>query len=349
MTSESQPAPRDTSIDLARGVAVFGVILIHCAPGTPAAAWISDFFLNVCVPFFLLTSLYFFWREVDRTGNPTEALFRRLPRLLVPYAAWTAIYVLARVAKLLLRHGSVAELFTPASLTAIIGSGGAALQLYFLPCLMLALVIAWAVSLLLQQSEKAQRFWLGGLLLLTAPSLFLRFDGYIQPDWSPVAKLGLTYLDWAIWTLPIGLVGAAFVVFRRRRVTAVTARLGWWLLGVAALLDVAIVSRITPYLWRVHSLLLAALVLGGCLLIGVSAGFSERFGRVAKVSFGIFLVHHLFIELIELLDATHGATMTRPYTVVSLLSVGVVVLALSAAFSLWVRRSAWLSRILFGS
>src|SRR3954471_20428010 len=87
--------PRNYAIDIARLIAAFGVIIIHCAPYTKAVGFIVSFFLNFCVPFFLLTSVYFFWREINKGSDPTTSLHRRLSRLFVSYAVWTLIYVAA--------------------------------------------------------------------------------------------------------------------------------------------------------------------------------------------------------------------------------------------------------------
>lgn len=340
----SAPRLRNESIDLARCVAIFGVIAIHCAPYTPAAGLIVEFFLNVCVPFFLLTSLFFFWREVQATGDATGALRRRIPRLLVPYFAWTALYLLARYAKPVLQRRPIGEELARADFVHILGAGGAGVQLYFLPLLTLALFVAWLLVPMLRRTPA----WAFGLLLVASGALLLRSDWRpAATEGSPFLLLVLKYLDWALWMLPVVVLAAGIARWAAR--IRVVRGLGWALLGLALVINCAVMAR-SFYAWRLHSLVLAALVLMACLQ------FEDRFfvaaGRwirpVLKTSFGVFLAHHLFLGLIEIVDRGAGWNLTRPYTVGSLILVCGVVFIVSAGFTLAVLRQPRLARVLFG-
>ena len=141
-------SPRNDALDLARFAAAAGVIFIHCAPTTPAAGTIVIFAQNVAVPFFLLSSLYLFWREVRRGTPPRAALVRRWPRLVGPYLVWTALYLGARLALGAAQGSPAAELVRHGNWLQVLFTGGAAVQLYFLPLLLLGLVMSAVLAAL---------------------------------------------------------------------------------------------------------------------------------------------------------------------------------------------------------
>jgi surface polysaccharide O-acyltransferase-like enzyme len=305
-----------------------------------------DFFLNFCVPFFLLTSVYFFWREAEGASDPTAAFTRRLPRLLVPYAAWTLIYVAARCVKLARLGAPMDRLLNPASLVAIVGAGAGAVQLYFLPLLALALGLAWMLFRLLRLAGRNERWMLPLLLAAGLVLLFLPQDSRIASATSPLGRLAAVYLDWLTWMTAV--VAAAGLLARLQRATAPGRRWGWALLVIAFAIDILVVSRRVPYAWRFHSLLLASLLLAGCLKFGAARPVGRRLASLLKTSFGVYLVHHLLIEFVEMLDRRPVGRLTQPYHVGSLLLVSGAVLAGSVAFTLAVMRRPRLSRLLIG-
>jgi surface polysaccharide O-acyltransferase-like enzyme len=345
-SASSVTSPRNAAIDIARCIAAFGVVVIHCAPRNPTADFFGSFFLNVCVPFFLLTSVFFFWVETERTGDAAGALRRRLSRLLLPYVAWTVIYVGARAAKTLLSGGPIAELFSPASLVAIVGTGGGAVHLYFLPLLMVALVLAWIAATVIPFRKLA-----GGtavvLLIVTAASLFQSLEQRVVDAATPLGKLGFTYLDWAIWMVPM-VVAAGVCATRRSVAERVGATKGWALIASAIVLDVIFVLNVVPSAWRFLSIVLAVLVLSGCLAFRSGVAKSALCGALLGVSFGVFLSHHLFLEGVEWIDERIGGRMTKPYTAASIAVVSLLVFAMSAVFTLAVQKRPRLARVLLG-
>ena len=344
MPPASSVSKRIPVFELARCAAAFGVIAIHCAPYTPAAGAVVDFSLNFCVPFFLLTSLVFFCREVERTGDAAFALRRRVPRLLIPYAAWTVIYVAARCGKHALAGGGMPEGLRSAGIPEIIGAGAGAVHLYFLPLLALALLLARLLSPLLWRA----RPWHYAGLLLIGGAVLAR-----TPEWIPngappsLGRLAERYLDWATWMLPV--VVAAAAVSRWMARAGRKRRLGWLLLAGAIALDAAVTARSVPYAWRLHSLVIAALVFGACAQ-GETAGASipHWVEPVLRTSFGVFLSHHMILEGVEFADRRMGGHLTQPYSFFSIFLVCLVVFALSAAFTLAMMRQRHLAHLLLG-
>ena len=334
---------RQATLDLARFLAAWGVVMVHCSPHTRAAGVMVGAALNVSVPFFLLSSLHLFWNEVRTAGAAGHACRRRWSRLLRPYVAWTVIYYAAKCLKLGLQGRALRGEFTAARLVNVLGEGGAAVQLYFLPLLALALGLGWALAPLLRRwSDRA-------LGVAAAVSL----GACLAPSWSgrtgsgPLAHLAARYADWIVWLLPVVLTAA--VLTRVLAEARPRRALGWTLLAVAAGLEAALAAG-WFYAWRLHSLVLALLVLAAChhLPMPPAAARSRWLAPLLRCSLGIFLVHHLVVEAIELADARAGGWLTQPYSLGSLLLVSGVVVAVSAAFTLTVARVPAAARGLFG-
>lgn len=340
------PVPRNRAIELMRSVAVFGVIVIHCAPRTPGADHVADFFLNVSVPFFLLTALFFFWRELDGAGagGATPALCRRLPRLLLPYAAWTIIYLGAKGVKLALQGRPLATEFGGESLLRILLTGGAAVQLYFVPLLLCGFALAWLLSPWVRRMPG----WLLATALLPAGLVLVRAESLIPAmPANPIGRLMALYADWILWMLAVTLWAAA--VSRWTSAWRPRAGLGVGLLVAAVVLDLLIVARLVPYAWRLHSLILATLFLGACIAgVDLPPAFPRWIEPFLRVSFGIYLSHHLFLEAIELADVRLGGRFSQPYSGGTILLVGAVVFVVSAVFTRQVLRWPRLATLLVG-
>lgn len=339
------PAARLGAVDAARLVAALGVIVIHCAPGTRGAEVIAEFFLNVCVPFFLLTALYFFARETMSTGQAGEAWRRRARRLIRPYLVWTAIYWAAHAVKLIVARRQVEEVLTRDFAVEALFLGGSAVHLYFVPLLMLAFGFAW----LLQRALEKWATLAGPSVLAVASlgALVLLAPGVTFPATASLAGRVLGRMaDWSVWVLPYAITtiwlarGALSTDARGWRIAG-----GWWLL-VAAAVDVAMIFRQLPYAWRLEGFLVAAGVLIGCTRLRVD-WFERPAGQeLAACAFGIFLAHHFFLEGFEWLDARLGWRV-KPYGAVAMLEVSAGVFAVSLSFCLAARRlvpgaSRWL-------
>lgn len=338
---------RNHALDFARMMAAFGVVVIHCGPGTPAAERGVDFFLNFCVPFFLFTSVYFFWEETARTDEPVRALIRRWPRLLRPYVAWTLIYVTVRSVGAGLKGQSLSGLLTPKSLVEIIGAGGGAVQLYFLPLLALALGLAALLVPVVNRAARLGRWMPVALFAAVVGLLFTHQGDRVAAAETALGKLLARYFDWVTWMLPLVLCAAVFAR-SMARVARPRPWAAWALLAAAVALDLAIVWRALPYEWRFHGLLLAALVLTACLLAKIPARLSPWLEQLLGVSFGVFLSHHLVIECVEIFDRSRGGVLTQPYTLATLALVSTGVFVVAASFTMGVQRHAFLRRWLLG-
>jgi len=98
-----KPAGRITSIDLFRIWAIIAVVAIHTVPFTSlqnlGAAFtvvvaVLDLVLRFAVPFFFITSGYFYGKSLLRGESPLHALLRYIRPLAVMFLAWSFIYAL---------------------------------------------------------------------------------------------------------------------------------------------------------------------------------------------------------------------------------------------------------------
>jgi len=332
---------RNHTLDVARLVAIFGVIAIHCAPTTVAAGCVTDFALNFCVPFFLLSSLYLFWRECDLPGASAVALRRRLPRLLLPYLSWSAIYLLARIVKLALRGDGPGALLSGTNLVSVIFAGGAAVHLYFLPLLALGLVLSHLLASKLPAAPGSRRTVL--VPVLVAGAVLSVVSAHLEAA-LPI-RLVVLYADWAMWL--VGPISAAALLASFPADRPPRPALGAGLLVGAIVLDILIVARALPYAWRLHGLLLAVLLLVACEQLRHVPPRSVFWQNFVRTTFGIFLVHHLVLEAIEFAAARFGfLSRLVPYSLASLVLVGSATFVISATMTWAIGRNRRLSGVL---
>ena len=144
-TTKQITKQRLIGVELFRGVAAYGVVVIHADAlmrysGFPTDYWTVAFaeINRFAVPFFLAASFYFMTGKLYANVNHFSRGFNlksKWKRLLVPYLCWSAIYLCLRVIKGLSRPDGLATLFQdPVGLILL---GGASIHLYFLPLIFL--------------------------------------------------------------------------------------------------------------------------------------------------------------------------------------------------------------------
>ena len=144
-TTKQITKQRLIGVELFRGVAAYGVVVIHADAlmrysGFPTDYWTVAFaeINRFAVPFFLAASFYFMTGKLYANVNHFPRGFNlksKWKRLLIPYLCWSAIYLCLRLIKALSRPDGLATLFQDP--VALIFLGGASVHLYFLPLLFL--------------------------------------------------------------------------------------------------------------------------------------------------------------------------------------------------------------------
>jgi peptidoglycan/LPS O-acetylase OafA/YrhL len=300
---------RLAGIELMRGIAAFGAIIIHASlvvPDgvTPAASdWQLTF--SFVVPFFLITAFFFAIRsEGTHHLSWREWMRHRAPRLAVPYAAWSIIYLLLRLGRLYLEHGMQAAEDILRDPVHLLNSGGTSVALYFLPLLFTGLVLVRLLRTFLLRAPL-------GILALTFVAvvagnlaLYQAYHDYdsdemflLRSEPAPV-RLVLVMAAHAIRCLPL-IVAAAIAVRRlpvpnsRPGQSILAVGLGALSFAVVAFITITIGNNAADLTWGISTFLLAW---------GASGLLAPN--RIITVlgaySFGVYLVHQVVLECMQI-------------------------------------------------
>ncbi len=321
--------PRLAGFELMRGVAAFAVILMHaglvvhnrCTPVAGRARDLGHF----AVPFFLLTAFFFALRSEDLTALPWRDWLRRIARrLLVPFAVWSTFYFSLRLAVLWKEHRlgeMAAKMGQP---EAFILSGGTSLVLYFIPLLIVGLLLCRVGEPLWQRAAAWQLALLlaGGILLQNGSRSLL------PPD---------SLLAYAVRCLPLVAMAALLVRWTthapRRDVGALAGAIIFWVAVVLITIrwtnfpEVATAAMAWAVAWTLSGVL----------------SLTPWIARVGEFSFGIFLVHQAVLEGMQML-CDHGLAPAAPLGLAAMLlltaavfAVSFLIVALAARGGIWCR------------
>ena len=316
---------RNLSVDIVRLVAVVGVILIHLTPPTAACGVFTRVFSLFAVPLFLLISLHFFINKVSSLTTPALDDLR-LDRLLVPYVVWGIIYTLLRFAKFHLAGKPFDFDWIQFALY-----GGVAVQMYFIPLLLLFQGLALAVLLLFRTPRKQ----FIGLYCFVAGTLIFglvgKWKGY--PYFEEGLRLGAAY------------VGLAFSLKYTQATSGgrhFNVLFGWLMIPLI----------VSTALWKfpLDSLGLLEGPLVGYAISGLALNWhcqisSPLLRFLVTCSYGTYLAHFGFLESFEFL-AARLHLLPASYSISAKLIVGGLIFLCCVAF-IGLSRRHWLSAYLF--
>lgn len=242
------------SIDLARFLAAFGVVIAHHRL-SPA-----DLVGNTSLGLFLILTAYLSGASAERHGGryPWD---RRARRILIPWLVWCVLY---RIEEFVITDGpgKYAVLSDPWSLLV-----GPLIHLWFLPFIMLAMALVQPVTRLVRD-ERGLVLGLLALLLLWPP---LSWVVEFVPAPMPLPQWG--------FALPFYVYGLLLApAHRMGRVS--------WLIGTVAVISV-VNWALTGMGWAFCGLL-AALLFEMFWRLPLRHPLLPALGRVA---FGIYLMH----------------------------------------------------------
>jgi peptidoglycan/LPS O-acetylase OafA/YrhL len=327
---ERSRAQRNTTIELARLLAALGVIAAHVPSDANGASWFVTALSPLRVPFFYSLSLFMFVASLPRT-TPERVASRIWYRTLIPYLSWTFLYETLIIGKALLTHGHH-ELVWWRTLF----YGESAVQLYFLPTLLMLQVLALGLYLLLTPGTN-QHFT--GCLLLTGGIIYYAWGAYFHcfGIGGPNSILAYSiYLLAAFWLSPI---------IASQRIRPTYAIIGG---GIVIL---AICGNSLGYRMLLYGYPMVVPLGGvGALLLTTGLPSQWKNGWLLKATsftFGIYLCHPLFIELFDFL-MHHVYPITVSYnSSIKMLEVAVV-FAASGILVVVLRRVEIVRRLLLG-
>ncbi|WP_247695784.1 acyltransferase [Streptomyces sp. b94] len=338
------PAPRPRrehryDIDLLRVLASIGVIVCHAAgelmkavdrdpSGGGPVYWVAlagDALSRCAVPLFFAIAGW-----VVLSGAPPRddgQIRKRLTRIVVPMAVWTAAYLAWDWAR-----GANTDPTRELAWDAVFGSVRPAFHLWYLYAYV-PVILLLSVAVLVRAGKRP---WGAGAALLglaLAPTLL--------GDLGRLLDVRVPHFAWqfGVYQIVYAVAGAVLLSLPGSAVAGRGRRLLWLAGGLCAWGAVAVyehrVHFPSPYASVVVALLAGALLMA-LVRIRVPERFRPLLGRLAGASFGAYLVHLLFLEAV----APHvvSAAAGWPAAVGGLvgLTVATVVLSFAAAL-LWTR------------
>lgn len=316
-TSHERPA-RLARLDALKGVAIIAVVAIHAlATGVvgldrrPVAA--LGGILTASVPVFMAAAVWSAAREY-RSGG-TVAITRRVPRLFVPYAAATALYLgAAHVA-----GGPDLARLDHVPAWSVVVFGGAWYHLYFLPALaQLLVVLPLVVAVARSRTATLVAVVASAALFATGPL-------------AVHATASALDLRWAlVWSGPCVLGAAVGLGTLRVRRPAM-----WLLVGLALLAAEAIVAvdhgALAADAYARVGIVPAVL---GALVLGTTPGPAPRWLiALGRRSLGVYLLHPIVLLAIALVRGR------MPYSVAAVPVVTAAATAASYAVTILIART----------
>lgn len=268
-------------IDCGRAIAVLVVVFGHAHVPVQETSAI-DIFARFAVPFFFLTSGYFF-KVPD--GKLLPALLKMTATFLLPFFVWLAIY--------LLWFQPPAEVFrSPIEIARLLIQGGPAYHLWFLP----SLAVSSALMLILLRLDIGER-----ALILAAVGLYL--TGLVL---GPYYQVLVGEGDF-IWNMRDGpFLGFPFLVigwYLARNSIRPSLQVSLAVLAFGACLNAAeILTMDAFHIEFEHDLLIGTIPYGvGFFLVALAWPMNaagQLLARIGPYSLGIYCVHLLVIEAI---------------------------------------------------
>ncbi|MEH2160644.1 MAG: acyltransferase family protein [Nostoc sp.] len=318
LPNSSNQNKRLLGIDLFRGIAAYGVVFIHGLgeiPRNQNALLISNFFVAFCVPFFLVTSFYFSIKLLLSTST-SNYLNNRLKKIIIPYFAWTVIYLLARLFGWLIGNRESFEKLIADPIN-IIFFGASGVQLYFLPMLFCGTVAAIPVTKVFKNIQNISLLFLFlflsiGLveLIVKAGNDFVLGEGIafkqiiyflsVSNSWLfQLMRLVFVILVWIIKCLPYIIFNIIINHYQSQKflqkyidICYQEKSIRLIILLIPLLISIIYIYNIQVIFWLIpYILLIYAIVISE--LISKSAPISWIAKKVGYLSFGIYLVHAL--------------------------------------------------------
>ncbi len=307
--------------DLLRVFASFAVIVFHLAGGHISAVamgspnWqvfnLYNSLVRWCVPVFVMLS-GMFMLDTKKSLPITRLLFHNCLRILVCLMFWGGVYAVVEYCR---QGGS----FTWAGLgRAILNAlqGDTRYHLWFLYMILGLYLVTPILRAFCRGASRSDFHWFFLITFLFAFALPTAFKLWPRAQFMPVLRLWYERLD---IQLVMGYVGYYVAGWYLREYTL--SRLSEALIYVFGIIGATVTvwgtsvlshsaGRLVETLYSFFSpnvaLFSAAIVVLFRYVLGVSEERSrrQRLGGVARVAFGVYLVHDLFLTLLNILGIT---------------------------------------------
>jgi peptidoglycan/LPS O-acetylase OafA/YrhL len=357
-------------IELCRGLSTYAVVLVHSGDetwGLPidpiAIAFRSHFYF--AVPFFLATAFYFMTAKLEISQSP-KFWRSRIERLVIPYAIWSAIFLVSRAIVFTLgnKPDRLQQLLQdPLS---IIFLGSASYHLYFLPLLLAGTSLVLLMPLL--NKLKVGKY---GLVFLLVVSIFLyhllevsgnsfqlgtnvAFQSLLS-SWNlnseqyPLLRLVLVEIAWVIKCLPYFFIALTLNRFLQNAKTfhGVFAIVGW---AIAFVLSDTLGRLFLPGALQevllAYTLLLFSLALSNFFSEGKVTNFAISMGAC---SFGIYLLHPFVMNAVKPVITRTLPTATDSISIFSMLLLSIPCFLISWLVVTYLSKNKSIAKYLLGT
>ncbi|PSN15103.1 hypothetical protein C7293_08620 [filamentous cyanobacterium CCT1] len=355
-----------TGIDVFRGFAMYGVIIVHIDEGVKVfpPGWLSiTNFASFSVPFFLAAAFYFAINKLY-TSQKRYPLKSRLLRLLIPYGTWSVLYLLYKAAKFMVagEPNRLFQLFQdPLSLVFF---GEASYHLYFLPLLIMGTLLIRFVEVLIEKKIS----WKGAALiafvsLLVYQVILSSGNGLKRPDniafesllatifpegnANPLLRLLLVELFWALRCLP-------YVMFAMLLAHPKTNKFSLTLIGNNPVFWVLVFLFINIFgSWMlpnaVEEIARGYTAFIAAIAISNSVKENPAIKSISLCSFGIYCIHVFFIEAIQSILVRLYPGYVNNVSTLSLISATTLIFVMSWITTSILVKNKKVSRILYGT
>jgi peptidoglycan/LPS O-acetylase OafA/YrhL len=350
---------RIDGIDLFRGIAAFAVVILHSDEGikTEPQGW--SFFLYFsafAVPFFLATSFYLL---VDKLSNSTQLIKwnDRFSRLLIPYAFWSAVYLVIKILQFLLKKQPHKIQSLLENWPGLIFLGQSGFHLYFIPLLFSGILVVVAAEFFIR--SRPSLLWSIFLLFLCIFVYHSYLNLSVENIYLEVFSVDRNTLDFLMKLLGFFLrctpyISAALVC---SRLMIKDKLLDLKLTGFFVCFILFVAVNASPSLGWSPSLGLPKVVLEllkGYITLALAFTSSKYIlansvvSSLGRCSFGIYLMHLVFLQILWSFANKLGLNFNNPS--LSMLVFSVVFIYLTSwLLTHFLMRNKNASIIMFGS
>jgi peptidoglycan/LPS O-acetylase OafA/YrhL len=342
-------------LDLFRVVAAFGVIVAHSLvskPGDDWAPWSEAttqfrlFFRQFNIPFFLATAFFLLVPKLEERS--AGAFFGpRWRRLIIPYLSWSALYLALRSGLYIItgQRDELAKMF--ADPIGLLFFGTAAVHLYFLPLLFFGEIVALGLVRLL--GRRCADPAVVAVILIVAFGLtrFRNYDPHLD-DLALWRYVPLQLADFVVRTFPYFALSLFLALPSiRRRVETMGVKAGIVFTAVGLACGYLSWRNLIPLPQTTIEVMIAFPLMLGSFAFSPLLKPSPILSVLTDCRFGIYLVHPLIIEAVELVykrSPLRGQVVTLPRFLAFIL----LIFGLAWLFVYITMRSRILARLLYG-